>query len=62
MNRFEIVRGIKRLENLIHMPGNLIMDELHQLIPQLRHAEVLGKSVEETTADAPTILPFRRAA
>ncbi len=62
MNRFEIVRGIKRLENLVHMPGNLIMDELHQLIPQLRHAEVLGKSVEEVTDDAPTILPFRRAA
>ena len=60
MNRFEIVRGIKRLENLVHMPGAMIMSELHRLIPQLRHTEVLPSSVDED--DRPATIPIKKVA
>lgn len=47
MNRFEVVRGIKRLENLSHLSHGLIIDELHRLIPQLQHAEILDPVAAE---------------
>ena len=40
MNRLEIVRGVTRLQNLVHMPGDLILTELHRLIPQLQHEDL----------------------
>ena len=40
MNRFEIVRGVTRLENMVHLPGDLILQELLRIIPQLQHEEI----------------------
>ena len=47
MDRFEIVRGVKRLENLANLSEDMILEELHRLIPQLQHSEILNPPQEQ---------------